>query len=179
LGPERSWPFTLVIGLLSLTMALLSIASVPGVVGWLGMGLAELMLAIAVVDWRHFVIPDRLNAAAFVLGLAHAWFQSQEDIVVALASALTRGAVLAAAFWVLRVSYECLRDREGLGFGDVKLAGVAGVWLGWLMLPVAVELAAMSALAFYGLRQALLREPLSPTSRLPFGGFLAIAIWLS
>ena len=179
LGPERSWPFTLVIGLLSLTMALLSIVSVPGVVGWLGIGLAELMLAIAVVDWRHFVIPDRLNAAAFLLGLAHAWFQSQEDIIVALASALTRGAVLAAAFWVLRVSYECLRDREGLGFGDVKLAGVAGVWLGWLMLPVAVELAAVSALAFYGLRQALLREPLSPTGRLPFGGFLAIAIWLS
>jgi leader peptidase (prepilin peptidase)/N-methyltransferase len=176
---DRSWPFILVVSLCSVTMALVSIASVPGAIGWFGIGLAELMLAIAVIDWRHFVIPDRVNAAAFVLGLAHACFQNQEDVFVALASALTRGAVLAAVFWVLRVSYECLRDREGLGFGDVKLAGVAGVWLGWLMLPVAVELAAVSALAFYGLRQALLREPLSPTSRLPFGGFLAIAIWLS
>lgn len=179
LSPDRSWPIILVIGLCSVAMALISVATAPGVIGWLGIGLAELMLAIAVIDWRYFVIPDRLNAAALVLGLAHAWFQNPEDIVVTLASALARGAVLAAAFWVLRVSYERIRGREGLGFGDVKLAGVAGVWLGWLMLPLAIELAAVSALAFYGLRQVLVREPMSATSRLPFGAFLAIAIWLT
>jgi leader peptidase (prepilin peptidase) / N-methyltransferase len=179
LGSDRSWPFILAISLLSVSMALVSIASVPGAIGWFGIGLAELMLVIAVIDWRHFIIPDRLNAAAFVLGLAHAWFQNPEDIVVTLASALARGAVLAAAFWALRLSYDRLRGREGLGFGDVKLAGVAGVWLGWLMLPLAVELAAVSALAFYGLRQVFSREPMSATSRLPFGGFLAIAIWLT
>lgn len=179
LSVDRSWPIILMIGLGSVAMALVSIASVPGTIGWLGIGLAELMLAIAVIDWRHFIIPDRLNAAAFVLGLAHAWLQNPEDILVTLTSALARGAVLAIAFWALRVTYERIRGREGLGFGDVKLAGVAGVWLGWLMLPLAVELAAVSALGFYGLRQALVRKPMSATSRLPFGGFLAIAIWLT
>jgi len=152
---------------------------VPGSIGWLGVGLAELMLAIAIIDWRHFIIPDRLNAAAFVLGLVHACWQEPQDPVVALATALARGAVLALAFWALRICYQRMRGREGLGFGDVKLAGVAGVWLGWPMLPLVVELAAVAALIFYGVRQAIQKEPLSATNRLPFGVFLAIAVWLS
>ncbi len=178
-GLDTSWPSIITIGLLAVMMALVSLASVPESIGWLGVGLAELMLAIAIIDWRHFIIPDRLNAAAFVLGLVHAWRQDPQDLVIALATALARGAVLAAAFWALRICYQRIRGREGLGFGDVKLAGVAGVWLGWSMLPVAVELAAVSALAFYGLHRWIQKESWSATSRLPFGVFLAIAVWLA
>jgi len=176
---DPSWPFMLAIGLLAVMMALVSLASVPESVRWFGVGLAELMLAIAIIDWRHFIIPNRLNATAFLLGLVHAWWQDPQDPLVALATALARGAVLAAAFWALRFCYERIRGREGLGFGDVKLAAVAGVWLGWSMLPLAVELAAVSALAFYGLRQVIQREPWSVSSRIPFGMFLAIAVWLT
>jgi leader peptidase (prepilin peptidase) / N-methyltransferase len=178
-GLDPSWPSILTISLLAVMMALASLASVPGSIGWLGVGLAELMLAIAIIDWRHFLIPDRLSAAAFVLGLAHAWWQDPQDLVVALATALARGAVLAIAFWALRFCYRHIRGREGLGFGDVKLAGVAGVWLGWPMLPLVVELAAVAALMFYGLRQVIQKKELSATSRLPFGTFLAMAIWLT
>jgi len=176
---DVSWPSILAIGLVAVMMALISLASVPQTVGWLGVGLAELMLAIAVIDWRHFIIPDRLNATAFVLGLVHAWWQDPQDPVVALATALARGAVLAAIFWALRLGYQRMRGREGLGFGDVKLAGAAGMWLGWPVLPLAVELAAVSALIFYGLRQVIQKEPLSATNRLPFGAFLALAVWLT
>jgi leader peptidase (prepilin peptidase) / N-methyltransferase len=178
-GLDPSWPFIVTIGLLAVIMALISLASVPGRIGWFGVGLAELMLAIAVIDWRHFIIPDRLNAAAFALGLVLMWWQDPQDPLGALATALARGAVLAAAFWALRFCYQRIRGREGLGLGDVKLAGVAGVWLGWPMLPLVVELAAVAALTFYGLRQVIQRESWSATSRLPFGVFLAIALWLT
>jgi len=178
-GLDPSWPSILTIGLLAVMMALVSLVSVPGSIGWFGVGLAELMLAIAIIDWRHFIIPDRLNAAAFVLGLVHAWWQDPHDPLVALATALVRGAILAAAFWALRFCYQRIRGREGLGLGDVKLAGVAGVWLGWSMLPLAVELAAVSALAFYGFHRWIQKESWSATSRLPFGVFLAIAVWLT
>ena len=176
---DPSWPSVLTIGLLAVMMALVSVASVPESIAWFGVGFAELMLAIAIIDWRHFIIPDRLNATAFALGLAQVWWQDPQDPLVALATALARGAVLAAAFWALRFCYQRIRGREGLGFGDVKLAAVAGVWLGWSMLPLAVEIAAVSALAFYGLRQVILSESWSGSSRIPFGMFLAIAVWLT
>ncbi len=103
----------LAIGLLAVMMARVSLASVPESVRWFGVGLAELMLAIAIIDWRHFIIPNRLNATAFLLGLVHAWWQDPQDPLVALATALARGAVLAAAFWALRFCYERIRGRDG------------------------------------------------------------------
>ena len=70
-----------------------------------------------------------------------------------------------------------LRGVEGLGLGDVKLAAVAGVWLDWADLPAAVELAAVAALATV-LYRRWRGEDLGMQARLPFGAFLAPAIWL-
>ncbi|KAA5603696.1 prepilin peptidase [Blastochloris sulfoviridis] len=163
-----------------------SIAALPGLAGWLGAGLAAIMVAIAAIDARRFIIPDSLNAAALLLGLGHAAAAASamgDDGVQALAAAALRGGVLAAMFFVLREIHLRLRGREGLGLGDVKLAAVAGVWLGWLVMPLAVEIAALSALAAYAVRYAMLRRRglrrrLRPTGRLPFGLFFAPAIWL-
>ena len=46
-----------------------SLASAPGWTGGAGAILAGLMLAIAVVDHRRMIIPDELNALAFIAGL--------------------------------------------------------------------------------------------------------------
>jgi len=72
-----------------------------------------------------------------------------------------------------------MRGRPGLGLGDVKLAGVAGAWLDWLVIPIAIELAAFSALTAYLLQHIVLARSISPTKRLPFGTFFAPAIWVS
>ena len=90
-----------------------------------------------------------------------------------------RGAALALVFLALRNGYARMRGRQGLGLGDVKLAGVAGAWLDWLVMPIAIELAAFAALTGYMLRHVLFRRPISATDRLPFGFFFAPAIWLS
>jgi leader peptidase (prepilin peptidase)/N-methyltransferase len=92
--------------------------------------------------------------------------------------AAIRGAAMALVFLCISTVYSRLRHREGLGLGDVKLAGVAGIWLGWSTLPIAFEIAALVALASYALRQRILRRTIRSTSRLPFGLFLAPAIWL-
>ena len=64
-----------------------------------------------------------------------------------------------------------------MGFGDVKLAAVAGVWLDWASLPIAVEIAALSALAA-GLCARVRGDGFDPKARLPFGTFFAPAIWI-
>ena len=136
------------------------------------------MLAIAVIDGRRFIIPNELTAAGFALGLLHAAAERPEAIMPTLTLALTRAAVLALMFFLLWYLYKVVRGREGLGLGDVKLAGVAGAWLGWFMMPVVVELAACAALLVYVLRYMFLNRSLTATHRVPFGLFFAPAIWL-
>ena len=74
--------------------------------------------------------------------------------------------------------YRRWRGRDGLGLGDVKLAGVAGAWLGLTTIFAALELAALTALAAYLLTALLRRRTLRGTAFLPFGAFLAPCIWL-
>src|SRR5215468_6340714 len=53
------------------------------IAGYLGLALA--MLAIAIVDGRHLIIPDPLNAASLALGLVNAAILGQGDLVAAMA----------------------------------------------------------------------------------------------
>jgi leader peptidase (prepilin peptidase)/N-methyltransferase len=80
-------------------------------------------------------------------------------------------------FFGFRAVYRTLRGVEGMGFGDVKLAAVAGVWLDWASLPIAVEIAALSALAA-ALYTRLRGNEFDAKARLPFGTFFAPAIWI-
>ena len=150
----------------------------PDLHGVLGAALALVMLAIAAIDAQHFIIPDELNAAALLLAVVNAVAQDPQMALTAVASALLRGGVLALCFLALRIGYRRLRRREGIGLGDVKLAAVAGAWLDWLILPTAIEIAAISALAVYAVHRYVLGRPFDPQSRMPFGLFLAPAIWL-
>lgn len=155
-----------------------SLVFAPGVEGIMGAALALLMVSIASIDARSYIIPDEATAAGFALALLHAALRNGDAMTTALASAALRGAILAAAFWGLRIAYRRLRGRDGIGLGDVKLAGVAGAWLGWTTIPIAVEMAALSGLAVYAIRQGVLGRPVRATGRLPFGAFFAPAIWL-
>ena len=135
------------------------------------------MLAVAVADARAFIIPDKLTIAAFLLALANAANEGLASMPEDIALAALRGLVLASAFFALREIYLRLRHRHGIGLGDVKLAAVAGAWLDWTLIPVAIAIAALTALILYIAGQLVLRRSLSATAKLPFGLFFAPAIW--
>jgi leader peptidase (prepilin peptidase)/N-methyltransferase len=178
-GSARSTIFLPVaVGSLAIAAGLASIAAAPDLRGVLAAGLAFIMLAVAVIDGRRFVIPNGLVAAGFGLGLVHAGVADWPSVIEAVALAAFRGALLAAIFLAIRIGYRRVRGREGIGLGDVKLAAVAGAWLGWQAIALAIEIAALSALAVYALRQWVLGRPMRRTNRLPLGLFLAPAIWL-
>jgi len=114
------------IGVAGFGAVLASFAAVPGRFGAAGAALAALTLAIAVVDRRRLVIPDELNALAFVVGLATAGLTSEAPPGEAVLNALLRASLM-------------------LGLGDVKLAAVAGVWLNWTDLPKQISTDSASA----------------------------------
>jgi leader peptidase (prepilin peptidase) / N-methyltransferase len=156
-----------------------SLVLVPDWRGVWGAGLAVLMVAIAAVDGRRFIIPDELTAAALALGLSYAAISETEIWAQALAWSVLRGVVPALAFFAVRAGYRWWRGREGIGLGDVKLAAVAGVWLDWLSIPIAIEIAAVAALGAYLIMHFYFRRAVRRTTRLPFGLFLAPAIWIA
>jgi leader peptidase (prepilin peptidase) / N-methyltransferase len=166
------------LGALAVALAAVSILAAPGWPGWLGAGLALIVLAIAAIDARFLIIPNELSAAGLALALVNAAVLAPNTMGEAVALAALRGVVLALSFLGLRALYRSVRGREGIGLGDVKLAGVAGAWLGWMTIPIAVEIAALSALAVYGVRYYAGGRPLDAALKFPFGLFLAPSIWL-
>jgi leader peptidase (prepilin peptidase)/N-methyltransferase len=172
--------FELGFGAAALLAFTVSLVTVPGGRGLLGAGLALVVIAIARIDARELIIPNALVLTAFALGLCNAGLTSPAGVLEGLLFAIVRGAAFAFLFFVLQVGYRRLRRREGLGSGDVKLAMAGGVWLDWVTIPVVIEIAAAAALTIYLLSYLAGRrdEPLRLTSRLPFGLFLAPAIWL-
>lgn len=163
---------------IGLVVAAASVYAAPGVAGLAGAALGLVMLAVAVIDARLLMIPDELSALALALGLADIGFESWQDAPILALDAVIRGSVAAAIFFAFRFAYRTLRGREGMGLGDVKLAGVAGIWLDWPSLPIAVEMAALGALVFVA--QHSIRTRLKPDqfAKLPFGAFFAPAIWI-
>jgi len=161
----------------AIVACVVSLIAVQGWPGWFGAALALIAIAIAVIDARYFIIPNELSAACFALALAYA-ATTEPQALWAMFFAVLRGAVLALLFLGLRELYRRLRGRDGLGLGDVKLAGCAGAWLSWLAIPIAIEIAALAAIAVIAVRYYAGGRPLDAALKFPFGLFLAPSIWL-
>jgi leader peptidase (prepilin peptidase) / N-methyltransferase len=163
---------------LACAIVVASLIAAPGWTGAFGAGLGLLMAAVAVIDGCSFAIPNKLTLAACALGLANAANETFESIPENILHAAVRGILLALAFYLFRAIYFRVRHRHGLGLGDAKLAAAAGVWLDWALIPTAIELAALAALAVYAVSRLLQRRPFNPAAKLPFGLFFAPAIWV-
>ncbi|WGJ13381.1 A24 family peptidase [Methylocapsa sp. D3K7] len=174
---RRNFLATVALTLIACGVVIASLVAEPGPSGLFGAALGLLMLAIAVADARAYIIPDRLTLAALLLAFAQTGVAGFETLPENMALAALRGVVLALGFLALRETYFRLRRRQGIGLGDVKLAAVAGAWLDWPLIPVAIEIAAVLALIAYITNQLVLRRPLRATAKLPFGVFFAPAIW--
>jgi leader peptidase (prepilin peptidase)/N-methyltransferase len=134
---------------------------------YLYLGAAGVALAVIDLDCRR--LPDSLTLPSYAVGIALLGLAalSRRD-GGALLRAIAAMAVLFAVFYLL-----ALIHPKGMGFGDVKLAGVLGLYLGWLgwahvlLGPfVAFLLSAVGGLGLIATGRATLK------SALPFGPFL-------
>jgi len=168
------WEVLISLGLCAAVGASLVVA--PGPEGLLGAFLAALMLAIAVTDAHRYIIPNQLTGAAIALAFVRA--SAVDAGINAVLLAAIRIVITTVPFLLLLVGYRRWRGRDGLGLGDIKLAAVAAAWLNLVTIFAVVELATLSALGAYVLRGIIQRRPLRTSAMLPFGLFLAPAIWI-
>lgn len=142
-----------------------------------------LVLIVVRSDIAEFIIPDQASLAIAGLGLLHTAiaatagpYTSLTTLLLALAVATGTGLGAAVLLWAIGRTFLLVRGHDGLGFGDVKLAGASAIWLGPSDACLALQLAVVAALG-----TALLdRRIAAPNSdgALPFGAFLAPAAWL-
>jgi leader peptidase (prepilin peptidase) / N-methyltransferase len=122
-----------------------------------------LLVPIALIDLEHRIIPNKLTAlgALLAIALGTALDPSGESTRL-IAGAAAGGALLAVA----------LAYPRGMGMGDVKLAGVMGLFLGASVAPA--MLIALLAGTLYGAFLASRKgAQAARKSTVPFGPFLA------
>jgi leader peptidase (prepilin peptidase)/N-methyltransferase len=172
-GEARLGVFYPGIELAALAVAASAVAVLSGWVLWASLALGWTLLALAVIDLRHYWLPDAMTLPLIGAGLLAAWLiqpaRLEDHAVGALAGFLS----FAGIAW----GYRRLRRRAGLGLGDAKLLAAAGAWLGWPALPGLVVVAAALALAVALIRAAT-GERLGAATRIAFGPYLALALWL-
>jgi leader peptidase (prepilin peptidase) / N-methyltransferase len=134
--------------------------------------LCALCIAVAWIDIRHGIIPDWLNLSIAALGLLGVFLVGDASAAVA---ALGEGALIGAVFWLLRRLYFAFRGIQGLGLGDVKFLGAAGIWVGIAGIPMLLLVATITALACVGAVQ-LSGRALTARTSMSFGPFLAAGL---
>jgi len=131
------------------------------------------LIALAFIDLEHFLLPDRITLPLLTVGLLVNTIGGFTDPLSALIGAVSGYGLL----WAVYHAYRALTGREGFGYGDFKLLGALGAWLGWQLLPLIILLSAGVGAAI-GITLILIRRH-QRSEPLPFGPFLAGAGWLA
>lgn len=124
---------------------------------------AAMLIAVAAIDLERHVIPNRVLLPAAVYGVVAAAAVATGELPELLIAG-------AAAFTALLLV--ALAHPAGMGMGDVKLAGVMGLYLGSAVVPAL--LAAFLAGSLVGLGVMLRHGPGARKKGVPFGPFLAL-----
>jgi leader peptidase (prepilin peptidase) / N-methyltransferase len=135
--------------------------------------LGTALVWLSIVDIRTMRLPDAVTMPLAISGVALAWVMVWDNPFWRLASAAIGYLVL---FGVAH-AYRAIRGRAGLGLGDAKLFAAAGAWLGMGSLPSVMLWACMLALAGV-LLAVIFKRRIEASTRLPFGPFLALGVWM-
>ncbi|HEY9497727.1 MAG TPA: prepilin peptidase [Terrimesophilobacter sp.] len=150
-----------------------SIASVLALIAYLYLAAVSVVLALIDLDTRS--LPNRIVLPGYAVG---AVLLGASGLLAGDFGALLSAAIGAAAlfllYFVLAIAYP-----QGMGMGDVKLAGLLGLFLGfvgWQAIVVgafaAFLLGGVFALVLVALRKA------SRKSAVPFGPWMLLGAWL-
>ena len=130
----------------------------------LGLVLVAILVSIALIDLDHQIIPTKITAPAALLAVAIGLALKPSGVP----EQLIAGAGAAAFLLVFVFAYP-----RGMGMGDVKLAGVLGLFLG-REVGVAIFVAVIAGTLVGAAVMARLGVERGRKTRVPFGPFLAL-----
>jgi leader peptidase (prepilin peptidase)/N-methyltransferase len=128
---------------------------------------AAMLIALSMIDWDTTVLPDALTLPLLWAGLLAAavgW-------TIPLSGAVIGACAGYLSLWVVYWFFKLATGKEGMGYGDFKLLGALGAWLGWqALLPIILVASVLGAVIGIAMKiSGALREG----RYVPFGPFLA------
>jgi leader peptidase (prepilin peptidase)/N-methyltransferase len=130
----------------------------------LGIALVTVLIPIALIDFEYRIIPNRITGPAAVVAIVIGLVLDMDFV----AEQLIAGAAAGGFFLLAAVAYP-----RGMGMGDVKLAGVMGLYLGRAVgLAVLVGLVAGVVIGAVIISRLGAKE--GRKAAIPFGPFLAL-----
>jgi len=132
-----------------------------------------LLIVLAAIDLKHTILPDELTLGGAAVFLVYSFFNPEVGQLDALLSGLGAALFFAALFYI----YLKVRKVEGLGFGDIKMALLLGLFLGLRRLVVAIFLSSLTGL-LVGIFFIVFKKK-NLKFALPFGPFLALGSYVS
>lgn len=125
------------------------------------------LLAAALIDWDTTLLPDDLTLPLLWAGLlaaAAGW-------TLPLSQSVVGAAVGYLSLWSVYWLFKLATGKEGMGYGDFKLLGALGAWLGWqAILPIVLMASIIGAVVGLALKAG---GGLREGRYVPFGPFLA------
>ena len=138
------------------------------------------LIAAALIDLEHQLLPDVLTLPLLWCGLLASLLtpaQPATSLPVDPRSAIIGATAGYLSLWCVYHMFRLATGKEGMGYGDFKLLGALGAWLGWqMLLPIVIASAAVGALTGIALIASRRQDRGVP---IPFGPFLAAAGWLA
>jgi leader peptidase (prepilin peptidase)/N-methyltransferase len=124
------------------------------------------LLAIFVIDLKTRLIPDRVTYPSIVVGIIFALLARQ--IVPGLIGMVLGFCLLLFVALVGRLIFR----KDAMGGGDIKLAAMVGMFLGWKLLLVGLFLAFLMGAVVGGIAMATGKKKRG--SEIAFGPFIAV-----
>lgn len=131
------------------------------------------LIALTMIDFDTQLLPDSITLPLLWLGLIVNSFGIFTSLDSALWGAVGGYLSLFSVYWLFKL----LTGKEGMGFGDFKLLGALGAWLGWQMLFQIIMLSAFVG-AIVGISMIVIRGR-DRNIPIPFGPYLAVAGWIA
>ncbi|MDK2800101.1 MAG: leader peptidase (prepilin peptidase) / N-methyltransferase [Clostridiales bacterium] len=129
--------------------------------------LASTLIVISFIDFKYSIIPNRIILVLLIGGIIYNILDKELTYVDSIAG------FFAASFPLLVIA---VLSKGGMGGGDVKLMAVAGIFLGWQLILLALFLASMIG-SVVGIALIVLKIK-KRKDLIPFGPFLAAGIFI-
>jgi len=137
-----------------------------------GLLLTWALIALSGIDLRTQLLPDQITLPLLWLGL----LSSLVPLFVASGDSVLGAALGYLSLWSVYWIFKFATGKEGMGYGDFKLLGALGAWMGpWALLPTILLSSFVGAIVggiFLAVRGHDRSMPI------PFGPFIAVAGWI-